>query len=181
MIMVDHKAKHPALFEPDEKKSRRLIFSACSALFRLIGSRFYRFTIVGSDRLPRKGAALVVGLHTTHNVELPCLIFQGQRETGRVVRQLLHRSVKILGPIPNYFGGIAGSQQVAVDLLKADSLLSPPHLPAVRAIQRAFSRRCCCCCPSWHQKAPQNSQNPEIQTKQQKFFVLRDEILTLWG
>ena len=132
--MVDYKAKHPLLFESDEKKSSRLIFRSVSALIRMMASHFHGFTIVGSDHLPRKGAALIVGLHTTHNVELPCFIFQGQRETGRVVRQLLHRSVEILGKLSNYHGGNAGSKEIAIELLK----VGPPPCLSLTMLPAAY-------------------------------------------
>lgn len=115
---VNFPCRYPLLFATDEAVGKRTFFSFVSYFVTTFGRWYNGFSVIGEEHVPREGAALLVGLHTTHNVEIATFIFEGQRRTGRVVRQLLHRTVKPVYLLSNYFGGVMGSQEVAVDLLK---------------------------------------------------------------
>eukprot|EP00662_Eupelagonemidae_sp_cell21_P006748 gene6748-65505_t len=50
--------------------------------------------MTGEEKLPAKGkGALLVGLHTTHNADIPVCLTGMYAATGRAERALLHRVV----------------------------------------------------------------------------------------
>lgn len=72
----------------------------------------------GVENLP-EGAALFIGLHSTHNAD----IFPGQQMmykfSGRVVRGLIHHLFYMCMPFARNLGLVPGTRGTAVELLKA--------------------------------------------------------------
>mmetsp|Transcript_8927 Transcript_8927/g.17309 ORF Transcript_8927/g.17309 Transcript_8927/m.17309 type:complete len:286 (+) Transcript_8927:127-984(+) len=114
---------HSYVFESDEKISSRWAYRAGVSLFGALGMALHGFRIEGTQHVPTKGAALIYGLHTTHNLDVLYFLSSGFRQTRRVVRVLLHQTSHIVSHATKLFGGVVGSREVAVRLLKEGYLV----------------------------------------------------------
>jgi len=121
-VKVDVAERHSYVFESDDKIKRRWAYRAGMALCAILG-RFYNFSIMGIHNVPRRGPAVIYGMHTTHNIDVPIFLAQGCRDTSRVVRALLHKTSYMFGHVTKLFGGVVGSRDVAVRLLQEGHLV----------------------------------------------------------
>jgi 1-acyl-sn-glycerol-3-phosphate acyltransferase len=103
---------------------------ADTALGRALTSvpvRWFHAKLEGGDRIPREGAALLVGNHAFLGLDGAVLGALVLRETGRIVRFLGERhlwDVPGLGAILTRLGAIPGQADAAVELLAQGDLVA---------------------------------------------------------
>jgi 1-acyl-sn-glycerol-3-phosphate acyltransferase len=88
---------------------------------------YFRATIEGAERLPRKGPALFVGNHAMMAVDSLVLASLVLRETGRHVRFLAERTafrVPVLRALLESVGAVPGEPEAAVRLLRDGELVA---------------------------------------------------------
>ena len=89
-----------------------------------LGHHFHQTTFTGLHHIPSEGPALLVGIHTTHNLDVPLIIAEGTELTKRVPRALLHRSSDCIRWLSRRFGAVPGRKAVALDILRAGHIVA---------------------------------------------------------
>lgn len=96
-----------------------MMYSAVKLFSYQLGCYFHDFEIEGLENMPPEGkGALMISIHSTHNVDIPMGLTGLYEKTGRVPRGLLHRVLFTLHPFVKYLGFIPGQRHTAKHLLQ---------------------------------------------------------------
>ena len=76
-------------------------------------------SVVGEENIPKKGGTMLLGFHSTHNVDIFLGIFLVFQTLGRAVRGMIHHGVYACFPWVKYVGLVPGYRSTAEALLKA--------------------------------------------------------------
>lgn len=111
------KARKQAFLSDDEIASH-WFWKLAEATIWPINNWLHRLSYVGNEKIP-DGGALLIYIHSTHNVDIPFGIIGTYKATGKVVRGLVHRWVMMFFPVFAYLGMVPGYRDTALELLKA--------------------------------------------------------------
>ena len=111
------------LYSQDEDIADMWYYKLFVNIGTFVGRVVYGLTVEGEDNIPKGGPAMIIGIHTTHNTDFVLGVAYACRSRGRVIRAMLHYAAGFLGPVTNRFGGAPGSQDLALELLKAGNLV----------------------------------------------------------
>lgn len=100
--------KYPTQFASDEYLASSIVWKLAYLAFWVFPNWFHDIDILGEENLP-EGGAVLVGLHSTHNVDIITSQFILYQLGGRFPRGLIHRVlfnfisyVRWLGLVPGY-------------------------------------------------------------------------------
>lgn len=106
-------------FLSDEELSSGLVYRLITLLYYHVARFFHAYETVGIEKLPPKGeGALLVTMHTTHNVDIFTCATMVSAVSGRAPRGLIHRRVYQFHPWVKHVGMVPGNRSTAVDFLR---------------------------------------------------------------
>lgn len=83
------RAKRTKAFLADTEILQSRLFCCLSALFLRFATWFYGVSVCNAENIPRNAGALIISLHSTHNLDIPIGVFAlartlgtGRREAG---------------------------------------------------------------------------------------------------
>ena len=89
--------------------------------------KYHRHEVVGLERIPKKGSAIIVVNHSLATYDIVLLLSTIYTELHRLPRPLIDRTFfkfPGLGELCNLFGAVQGSQESALRLLARDELIT---------------------------------------------------------
>mmetsp|Transcript_26758 Transcript_26758/g.41855 ORF Transcript_26758/g.41855 Transcript_26758/m.41855 type:complete len:186 (-) Transcript_26758:1530-2087(-) len=121
------RSRFPRMFRSDPEFGESPLPTFVRNVWLKHSAFFHDFQIEGVSNLPESGAALIVGIHTTHNHDIPMACAHAYKAKGRVVRAMLHRAILSMPGATNILqrlGGAPGSRELAIELLKDGHLVA---------------------------------------------------------
>lgn len=106
-------------FLTDDQIASHWFWRLAEATIWPINNWLHRISYVGNEKIPDDTGALLVYIHSTHNIDIPFGIIGTYKATGKVVRGLVHRWVMFFFPVFAYLGMVPGYRDTALELLKA--------------------------------------------------------------
>jgi hypothetical protein len=115
------------IFLPDKEIGSSQLFQFLSALNLKWARVFHDLTVVGMDNIPKDKGVMLVGFHSTHNVDILLGVFAVYEHLGRAVRGMLHHLVYQFNPWVKYIGLVPGYRSTAEKLLNLGYITGNPH------------------------------------------------------
>jgi 1-acyl-sn-glycerol-3-phosphate acyltransferase len=111
------KAEIESIFMPDKDIGESSIFQVLSTLNLQWCRFFHDLTVEGIENIPKNQGVMLVGFHTTHNMDIFLGVFVIYEKLGRAVRGMLHHMVYKFNPWVKYIGLVPGYRSTAEKLL----------------------------------------------------------------
>lgn len=117
-VQSRERMRESVAFLSDDEMSGSIVYRATKLFMYHFWGWFHDFELRGLENLPAGKGALIISMHTTHNMDIFMGVTGIHELTGRAPRGLLHRVLFEFFPSVRYVGMVPGSRGTAVQLLK---------------------------------------------------------------